>query len=75
MLLEFDEPLTEISWFSFDWPPKEMQKNRLKPINSSKIVFFPSTNMAQNAILNAKLVFPNLHQVVCSSFWSLALQW
>lgn len=68
MLLDFDEPLTEIWWFSLDWPPKEMRKSRLKPINSSEIVLFPSTNMAQNGILNAKLVFPNLHQVVCPSF-------
>lgn len=33
-------------------------ENRLKPINSSKIAFFsPSANMAQDAIINAKLVF------------------
>lgn len=35
-------------------------ESRLKPINSSKIAFFfssPSANMAQDAIINAKLVF------------------
>lgn len=37
-----------------------MQKSKLLPISSSKIVFYPSTNMAQNAILNAKLVFSKL---------------
>lgn len=46
----------------------QVQKSRLKPINSSKKVFLYSPNMAQNASLNTKLVFPDLHQVVCSSF-------
>lgn len=45
-------------------------KSRLKLINSSKIVSFLllSTNMAQTASLNTKLVFPYLHQIVCFSF-------
>lgn len=46
-------------------------ENRLKPINSSKIAFFfsPSANMAQDAIINAKLVFfPYFQRVACSSF-------
>lgn len=49
-------------------------ENRLKPINSSKIAFFffsPSANMAQDAIIIAKLVlffFPYFQRVACSSF-------